>query len=86
MLPFSQTFQAPSFDDKILEVVAVFGSVQMAMSRVIDIQHHRIAQVSLSHHCTVSLVTITVQVKNYTYGGGVTLVIYSLFPFEILQV
>ncbi|XP_056006348.1 diacylglycerol kinase delta-like isoform X5 [Ostrea edulis] len=38
------TFQAPSFDDKILEVVAVFGSVQMAMSRVIDIQHHRIAQ------------------------------------------
>lgn len=44
---FLQTFQAPSFDDKILEVVAVFGSVQMAMSRVIDIQHHRIAQVGL---------------------------------------
>lgn len=40
-----QTFQAPSFDDKILEVVAVFGSVQMAVSRVLDIQHHRIAQV-----------------------------------------
>ncbi|XP_069104999.1 diacylglycerol kinase delta-like isoform X3 [Argopecten irradians] len=38
------TFQAPSFDDKILEVVAVFGSVQMAMSRVLDIQQHRIAQ------------------------------------------
>ncbi|CAH1781221.1 unnamed protein product [Owenia fusiformis] len=37
-------FTAPSFDDKILEVVAVFGSVQMAMSRVINIQHHRIAQ------------------------------------------
>ena len=40
-----QTFQAPSFDDKILEVVAVFGGMQMAVSRVLDIQHHRIAQV-----------------------------------------
>ncbi|XP_050417388.1 diacylglycerol kinase delta isoform X2 [Patella vulgata] len=37
-------FTAPSFDDKILEVVAVFGGVQMAVSRVIDLQHHRIAQ------------------------------------------
>jgi diacylglycerol kinase (ATP) len=45
ILNFFQTFQAPSFDDKILEVVAVFGSVQMAVSRVLDIQHHRIAQV-----------------------------------------
>lgn len=40
-----QTFTAPSFDDKILEVVAVFGSMQMAVSRVIRLQHHRIAQV-----------------------------------------
>ncbi|KPP78454.1 diacylglycerol kinase eta-like, partial [Scleropages formosus] len=39
-------FCAPSFDDKILEVVAVFGSMQMAMSRVIKLQHHRIAQAS----------------------------------------
>ncbi|XP_035878579.1 diacylglycerol kinase delta isoform X2 [Phyllostomus discolor] len=38
------TFAAPSFDDKILEVVAVFGSMQMAVSRVINLQHHRIAQ------------------------------------------
>ncbi|KAG8586111.1 hypothetical protein GDO81_005254 [Engystomops pustulosus] len=37
-------FGAPSFDDKILEVVAVFGSMQMAVSRVIKLQHHRIAQ------------------------------------------
>uniref|UniRef100_A0A3P9ILQ7 Diacylglycerol kinase accessory domain-containing protein n=1 Tax=Oryzias latipes TaxID=8090 RepID=A0A3P9ILQ7_ORYLA len=39
-----QNFGAPSFDDKKLEVVAVFGSMQMAMSRVINLQHHRIAQ------------------------------------------
>ncbi|XP_016343129.1 diacylglycerol kinase delta-like [Sinocyclocheilus anshuiensis] len=49
------TFMAPSFDDKILEVVAVFGSMQMAVSRVINLQHHRIAQVHIreaaqSHH------------------------------------
>lgn len=37
-------FLAPSFDDKILEVVAVFGSVQMAASRLINLQRHRIAQ------------------------------------------
>ncbi|XP_014219907.1 diacylglycerol kinase eta isoform X2 [Copidosoma floridanum] len=37
-------FLAPSFDDRILEVVAVFGSMQMAASRLINLQHHRIAQ------------------------------------------
>ncbi|XP_004518470.1 diacylglycerol kinase eta isoform X2 [Ceratitis capitata] len=37
-------FLPPSFDDRVLEVVAVFGSVQMAASRLINIQHHRIAQ------------------------------------------
>lgn len=33
-------------DDGKLEVVAIFGSVQMAMSRLMNLQHHRIAQVS----------------------------------------
>lgn len=37
-------FLAPSFDDRVLEVVAVFGSVQMAACRLINLQHHRIAQ------------------------------------------
>uniref|UniRef100_A0A8C5PXQ1 Diacylglycerol kinase n=1 Tax=Leptobrachium leishanense TaxID=445787 RepID=A0A8C5PXQ1_9ANUR len=40
-------FGAPSFDDKILEVVAVFGSMQMAVSRVLKLQHHRIAQITI---------------------------------------
>lgn len=39
-----EVFLAPSFDDRILEVVAVFGSMQMAASRLINLQHHRIAQ------------------------------------------
>ncbi|XP_071052733.1 diacylglycerol kinase eta isoform X3 [Onthophagus taurus] len=39
-----EIFLAPSMDDKILEVVAVFGSVQMAASRLINLSHHRIAQ------------------------------------------
>jgi len=37
-------FLEPSFDDRVLEVVAVFGPAQMAASRVINLQHHRIAQ------------------------------------------
>ena len=41
-------FTEPSFDDKILEVVAVFGSMQLGISKVINLQHHRIAQVSIS--------------------------------------
>lgn len=44
---FFKNFTAPSFDDKILEVVAVFGSMQMAVSRVIDLHHHRICQVEM---------------------------------------
>lgn len=50
LVPCVQNFGAPSFDDKKLEVVAVFGSMQMAVSRVINIQHHRIAQVTHTHH------------------------------------
>ncbi|XP_038631178.1 diacylglycerol kinase eta isoform X2 [Scyliorhinus canicula] len=40
----NDNYGAPSFDDKKLEVVAVFGSIQMAVSRVINLQYHRIAQ------------------------------------------
>ncbi|XP_063967323.1 diacylglycerol kinase delta-like isoform X4 [Lytechinus pictus] len=47
-----ETFTAPSFDDKILEVVAVFGGMQMAVSKLITLQHHRIAQ------CRVVKITI----------------------------
>uniref|UniRef100_A0A8C4MDB7 Diacylglycerol kinase n=1 Tax=Equus asinus asinus TaxID=83772 RepID=A0A8C4MDB7_EQUAS len=43
-IPYIIIFAAPSFDDKILEVVAIFDSMQMAVSRVIKLQHHRIAQ------------------------------------------
>ncbi|XP_025079180.1 diacylglycerol kinase delta-like isoform X4 [Pomacea canaliculata] len=39
-----ENFVPPSFDDRILEVVAVFGGMQIAVSRLIDLQHHRIAQ------------------------------------------
>lgn len=39
-----RVFLAPSIDDRILEVVAVFGTIQMAASRLINLQHHRIAQ------------------------------------------
>uniref|UniRef100_A0A8D8YU22 Diacylglycerol kinase n=1 Tax=Cacopsylla melanoneura TaxID=428564 RepID=A0A8D8YU22_9HEMI len=39
-----EVWLAPSVDDKVLEVVAVFGTVQMAASRLINLQHHRIAQ------------------------------------------
>lgn len=35
-------------DDKVLEVVAVFGSAQLGISRVINLQHHRIAQVAVT--------------------------------------
>ncbi|XP_073918283.1 diacylglycerol kinase kappa [Castor canadensis] len=37
-------YEAPAIDDKKLEVVAIFSSMQMAMSRIINLHHHRIAQ------------------------------------------
>ncbi|KAL6092028.1 hypothetical protein STEG23_026831, partial [Scotinomys teguina] len=37
-------YEAPAIDDGKLEVVAIFGSVQMAMSRLVNLHHHRIAQ------------------------------------------
>ncbi|CAG0883354.1 unnamed protein product [Darwinula stevensoni] len=41
-----EVFLAPSLDDRLLEVVAVFGTTHMAASRLIKLQHHRIAQCS----------------------------------------
>lgn len=38
-------FTVQSFDDKVLEVMAVFGVIHCATSRVISLQNHRIAQV-----------------------------------------
>ena len=39
---------APSYNDKILEIVAVFSTVQLGMALVVPdgvgLQHHRIAQ------------------------------------------
>jgi len=47
-------FVAPSFDDKMLEVVAVLGASQMGMSKVFGgMQHHRISQ------CHTVKITIT---------------------------
>ena len=37
-------FLPPGFDDGILEVVAVFGSIHMGASRIMNLQRHRIAQ------------------------------------------
>ncbi|XP_022246674.1 LOW QUALITY PROTEIN: diacylglycerol kinase eta-like [Limulus polyphemus] len=50
---FIEMFCSPAFDDKILEVVAVFGTVQMAASRVMNLQHHRIAQ---CHSVKISII------------------------------
>ncbi|XP_066926103.1 diacylglycerol kinase delta-like [Clytia hemisphaerica] len=47
-------FVSPSFDDRMLEVVAVLGASQMGMSKVFGgMQHHRIAQ------CHTVKITIT---------------------------
>ncbi|XP_004690102.1 PREDICTED: diacylglycerol kinase kappa [Condylura cristata] len=45
-------YEAPAIDDGKLEVVAIFGSVQMAMSRIINLHHHRIAQ---CHEVTINI-------------------------------
>ena len=39
-----KVFTIPSYDDKILEVVAISGCMQMALSRVVNIKSNRIAQ------------------------------------------
>ncbi len=61
-------FLAPSMDDHILEVVAVFGTVQMAASRLINLQHHRIAQCS------------TIQINIL---GGVFLILEIIIMYEV---
>lgn len=38
-------FVRQSFDDRILEVVAIYGVMHCATSRVVRLQNHRIAQV-----------------------------------------
>lgn len=63
-------FLAPSFDDRILEVVAVFGSVQMAACRLINLQHHRIAQcqsVQITILGTYSIITLRKSLNNLFY-------------------
>jgi len=56
-------FLPPSFDDGILEVVAVFGSMHMGASRIMNLQRHRIAQVGRQcqgmTHVTVSLMELS---------------------------
>ncbi|CAK9292989.1 unnamed protein product [Gordionus sp. m RMFG-2023] len=76
-------FLSPSFDDKILEVVAVFGSHQLAMSKVLNIQHHRIAQcrhvkitITDSHHLAYNESKVSGEegskINDYlSMGGGV---------------
>ena len=44
-----ESFLPLSFDDNILEVVAVFGCAQLGMSRFINLHRHRIAQVLLQY-------------------------------------
>ncbi|XP_067949359.1 diacylglycerol kinase delta-like isoform X2 [Watersipora subatra] len=40
----SEPFAEPSFDDKIIEVMAVYGSAHIGASRLFNFQYHRIAQ------------------------------------------
>lgn len=43
----NHTFMAPSYNDKVLEVVAVYGTMQLGMAMVVPegvLQSHRIAQ------------------------------------------
>lgn len=71
-------FLAPSFDDRILEVVAVFGSVQMAACRLINLQHHRIAQCqSVQINILGKLILIKSAVRN---------LIRKLFQLQVMKV
>lgn len=66
-----EVFLAPSVDDQVLEVVAVFGSVQMAASRLINLQHHRIAQchtvqINITGYFTLFLI-IEIYIKCFNF-------------------
>ena len=56
---------APSFDDKMLEVVAVLGASQMGVSKVFGgMHHHRISQVS-----TIFIVLDITGIYNFNVSG-----------------
>lgn len=74
-----QEYEAPAIDDGKLEVVAIFGSIQMAMSRIINMHHHRIAQVGrgwvgtrkrLSSVVTTQDMELSQKLTWYKWQGG----------------
>lgn len=66
-------FIAPSFDDRVLEVVAVFGSVQMAASRIINLQHHRIAQ---CHSVKITILGNTFRLMPTLFSQVITVLVH----------
>lgn len=76
-------FLAPSFDDRVLEVVAVFGSMQMAASRLINLQHHRIAQCQTVQINILGkyLISCSQCVKECQVFNVVVFLTNTLFPF-----
>lgn len=67
-----RVFLAPSIDDRILEVVAVFGTIQMAASRLINLQHHRIAQ------CTTVQINIMGMHIFYRFKYKIYILLYCI--------
>lgn len=69
-----ECFLAPSFDDRVLEVVAVFGSVQMAASRILSAQSHRIAQCSSVQISILGDEGVPVQVSSSILSSQIKLI------------